>query len=331
MKFLTYNHTRSQKPIKLPSPGSGPERCHVFDEQSVGAVNAALAARRPLLVRGEPGVGKTQLAEAVARQLQRAFYPFTVDSRTEARDVLWRFDAVMRLAHAQLCATLYRDQDAAAIERELAVTHFVYPGPLWWAFDAESARKASGGRPPPGPADNARRSRNGWVVLIDEIDKAESDVPNGLLEALGAGQFTPEGYEQPITMQGIAPLIVLTTNEERVLPDAFLRRCLVLHLALPQDDEGLMSHLEQRGKAHFGTQTTPEVLREAARQLVEDRRYAAQAQLSPLPGQAEYLDLLRAVIEQAPHDLARQKTLLSLVARFTLRKHPAMLRSEVSL
>lgn len=324
MKFLTHNPKRPIT-ITLPSPEGSPKRCHVFDEPSIGAVNAALAARRPLLVRGEPGVGKTQLAEAVAAQLRRAFYPFTVDSRTEARDLLWRFDAVMRLAQAQLCATLH--MDAQEVERKLAVTNFVSPGPLWWAFDADSARNASGGRPPPGPADNAKRYKNGCVVLIDEIDKAESDVPNGLLEALGAGQFTPEGFEQPITMQGsIPPLILLTTNEERVLPDAFLRRCLVLHLALPQDDEELMNHLQKRGTAHFGTQTTPKVLREAARQLVEDRRAAAQAQLSPLPGQAEYLDLVRAVIEQAPKDVAKQQALLALVARFALRKHPDMVR-----
>jgi MoxR-like ATPase len=297
---------------------------HVFDELSIGAVNAALAARRPLLVRGEPGVGKTQLAEAAAAKLQRAFYPFTVDSRTEARDVLWRFDAVMRLAHAQLCAVLHKD--APTVERELAVTNFVSPGPLWWAFDATSARQASHGRPPPGPASNVRRQKNGWVVLIDEIDKAESDVPNGLLEALGAGQFLPEGYEQPVTITGVPPLIILTTNEERVLPDAFLRRCLVLHLALPQDDAALMAHLQQRGQAHFGRHTSADVLREAARQLVEDRRHAEQAQLSPLPGQAEYLDMLRAVMELAPQDIAHQTALLASVARFTLRKHPDMVR-----
>jgi MoxR-like ATPase len=224
MKFLT--PPRNNVAITLPSPPGTPERVHAFDKRSVGAVNAALAAQRPLLVRGETGVGKTQLAEAVAARLQRAFYPFTVDARTESRDLLWRFDAVMRLAQAQLCAVLYRD-DAESVKRELAVTNFVHPGPLWWAFDAASAQAANSGRPPPGPKENARRMKNGWVVLIDEIDKAESDVPNGLLEALGAGQFTPEGYEQAVTITGVPPLIIITTNEERVLPDAFVRRCLV--------------------------------------------------------------------------------------------------------
>ncbi len=204
MQFLSYDPHRPMT-VKLPSHSGLPVRVHTFDEPSIGAINAALAAQRPLLVRGEPGVGKTQLAEAVAAKLRRAFYPFTVDSRTEARDVLWRFDAVMRLAQAQLCAALH--QDAPAVERALAITNFVYPGPLWWAFDAKSAGQASGGRPPPGPADNARRQKNGWVVLIDEIDKAESDVPNGLLEALGAGQFTPEGFAQAVSISGIPPLV----------------------------------------------------------------------------------------------------------------------------
>jgi MoxR-like ATPase len=321
MNFLP--HTRnSTYVVKLPHPAGTPERFHAFDEQSIGAVNAALAAQRPLLVRGEPGVGKTQLAEAVATKLRRAFYPFTVDARMESRDLMWRFDAVMRLAHAQLCAALPKDEQT--IERELAITNFVQPGPLWWAFDAESAQNASGGRPPPGPQENKTRQKNGWVVLIDEIDKAESDVPNGLLEALGAGQFTPFGYDQAVTIRGIPPLIMITTNEERVLPDAFLRRCLVLHLALPRENDALIAHLQERGRAHFGSQTTDEVLREAARQLVADRRYAEQEQLSPLPGQAEYLDLVRAVIGLAQGDVDKQKALLASAARFTLRKHPEM-------
>ena len=313
----------------LPRQEGTPERCHEFDETSLLAVNAALAAQRPLLVRGEPGVGKTQLAEAVATELQRAFYSFTVDARTESRDLLWRYDAVMRLAQAQLYAALHR-QDAPEIEHELAVQNFVRPGPLWWAFDSKSAEAACGDDVSPLRIyDNAARRDNGWVVLIDEIDKAESDVPNGLLEALGAGHFTPFGYEEPVTVRGVAPLIILTTNEERVLPDAFIRRCLVLHLALPQRDDAMMAFLQQRGRAHFGQHTTDDVLHEAARQLVADRRAAEAAQLSPLPGQAEYLDLVRAVIGLAPGDEEAQYHLLASIARFTLNKHAIRYSDEM--
>jgi MoxR-like ATPase len=116
MNFLPSN--RSNYVVQLSVSESLPKRVHAFDERSIGAVNAALAAQRPLLVRGEPGVGKTQLAEAVATKLRRAFYPFTVDARTESRDLLWRFDAVMRLAQAQLCAVLHKDEKS--IERDLA-------------------------------------------------------------------------------------------------------------------------------------------------------------------------------------------------------------------
>lgn len=319
MKFLAI---KKDHETRLPSRPGLPERVHKFDELSIGAVNAAIAAQRPLLVRGEPGVGKTQLAEAVAEELQRAFSSYTVDSRTESRDLLWRFDAVMRLAEAQLYATLGKKD----VTNDLAIQKFVFPGPLWWAFNTKSAQAVSRDATPLNQGKNRDRYPNGWVVLIDEIDKAESDVPNGLLEVLGAGQFTPLGHD-PISIpaEGVAPLILITTNEERVLPDAFIRRCLVLHLALPEKDAELIEHLKQRGRAHFGKATSGTVLEEAAQMLVADRRVARKEQLRPLPGQAEYLDLVRAVIELADGDMERQKDLIEDVARFTLKKHPTML------
>jgi MoxR-like ATPase len=320
MKFLSSR--RAGCVLMLPGRQGLPKRFHKFDEESIYAVNTALAAQRPLLVRGEPGVGKTQLAEAVAAELQRAFYAFTVDARTESRDLLWRFDAVMRLAQAQLCATL--NKNPKDIERELAIQNFVHPGPLWWAFDAEGAQQANPSATLLALGKNRDWQKNGWVVLIDEIDKAESDVPNGLLEALGAGQFTPLGREQPISITGEMPLIIITTNEERILPDAFIRRCVVLQITLPNNADELIAHLKQRGLAHFDKETTDNVLEKAAQQLVADRTFADEHQLRPLPGQAEYLDLVRAVVNLAPKDFLKQHQLLDIAARFTLKKHPAM-------
>jgi MoxR-like ATPase len=110
---------------------------HVFDIKRIAAVNGALAAGRPLLVRGEPGVGKTQLAAAVAAQLQRPLVSFTVNSRTESTDLLWRFDAVRRLAEAQICGV--RQLTEVEARDRLAEWKFVEPGPLWWGFDWHGA------------------------------------------------------------------------------------------------------------------------------------------------------------------------------------------------
>ena len=145
-----------EKRISLVERGEIPEQYHVFDRESAQAIRAALASRRPLLVRGEPGVGKTQLAAAAAKVLKRPLVARVVDSRTESRDLLWTFDAVMRLADAQAASSFlpargrsesgpgessaqqpsFTKQD---IRKALDVADYVRPGPLWWAFDWESA------------------------------------------------------------------------------------------------------------------------------------------------------------------------------------------------
>ena len=251
--------------ISLVERGEIPEQYHVFDRDSAQAIRAALASRRPLLVRGEPGVGKTQLAAAAAKVLKRPLVARVVDSRTESRDLLWTFDAVMRLADAQAASSFlpargrsgsgpgesstqqpsFTKQD---IRRALDVADYVRPGPLWWAFDWDSAlyQSTRSGTTPPAHV-KEDDPKNGRVVLIDEIDKADTDVPNGLLEALGAGQFTPQGRIEPVRIIEPFPLVVITTNEERVLPAAFVRRCFVLHLGLPMKQEALIEFLIARG------------------------------------------------------------------------------------
>jgi MoxR-like ATPase len=326
--------------VKLAPTGDMPEAVHQFEPRQIRAINAALAARRPLLVRGEPGIGKSQLARAAAKGLGRAFIPYTVDARTESRDLLWHFDAVARLAKAQLMGAMWRacDPDAsnqaslsagnkdktepASVLEPLAIQHFLHPRALWWAFDWNDALAQAEriGIPAP-PQPDGGDPTNGCLVLIDEIDKAEADVPNGLLEALGAGCFNPEGRADPVKAKGDAPLVVITTNEERALPDAFVRRCLVLHLRLPSDPKRLAERLIARGRAHFGRRVSADVLQCAADLLIADREIARENHWLPLPGQAEYLDLVRAVITRERTAKA-QKSLMDAVAEFVLKKHP---------
>lgn len=143
------------------------------------------------------------------------------------------------------------------------------------------------------------------MILIDEIDKADSALPNGLLEILGDGLFQPEFFEEKISLEGIGPLVVITSNNERALPDPFIRRCVVVELTLPplrpdsseQPDPGdaLKRHLVKIGTHHFPDGClTSSVLNEAADLLIQERLAAMKAQQTRLPGQAEYIDLLRA-------------------------------------
>jgi MoxR-like ATPase len=309
--------------IELISAGNRPEQYHQFEPESALAIRAALAARRPLLVRGKPGVGKTQLAEAAAKELGRPLLRRVVDSRTEARDLLWEFDAVMRLAEAQISSAL---STVPEIRKRLSVRRFLRPGPLWWAFDWESALKqARQSRSPVPTLDPGADPANGSVVLIDEIDKADTDVPNGLLEALGSSEFTPLGSKRAIKVTGEPPLVIITTNEERVLPNAFVRRCLVLRLRLPDEDDKLIEFLENRARIHFPSQAESgkydRLFHDAAVMLARDRATARQQFVEPWPGQAEYLDLLRAVLHLQPDEVENHQAILDSLATFTFKKH----------
>lgn len=308
--------------VEFLSETNSADRVHLLDAAAIHAVNAALAAGRPLLVRGEPGIGKSQLARAAARKLGRALVTHVIDSHTESRDLMWTFDAIKRLADAQIAGALRKEVDAA--EAKLAVANYLHPGPLWWAFhwdDAlRQAEKVGAGKP---AQQDGGEWTNGVVVLLDEIDKAETEVPNGLLEALGAREFTPLGRCEPVRAQGHPPLVIITTNEERSLPDAFLRRCMVLFLSLPEEDTALIAFLKERGAVHF-PDTEELVIHKAAEMLVADRHAAKEAQIRPYPGQAEYLDLLRAVTTLEPGNTKRQEELLEIVRPYTLRKQSGL-------
>lgn len=304
--------------FSLPRHADWPATVHVFDERSIEAINAAIAARRPLLVRGEPGTGKSQLARAAAVGLERALVTFTVDSQTESRDLLYTVDHVRRLADAQLVGHLPQ-AEAGDVREKLDEIHYTQPGPLWWAFSWESATERAGTRGAPWTPPGWHEGK-GLVLLIDEIDKADPAVPNGLLEALGHSRFrVPSGDYVEASAEAVAPLVVITTNEERVLPDAFLRRCLVLQLRWPERDDELLAAFIARGKAHFG-RLSKDVLEKAARLVLEDRREVARRRLCP-PGGAEYLDLLKVVHERWPGQKAEQLEALDRLREFALQKH----------
>ena len=223
-------------PIPLEPQGSWPKSVHRFDTRSSNALNAALAAQRPLLVRGNPGTGKSQLARAAAQHLGRLFVTEVVHARAESQDLQYHFDAVGRLGEAQALGAACRtgEKGKVTIKDCLEPKRFLAPGALWWVFNWETAWEQSEftrfkhRRPEKPPGWEAAK---GSVLLIDEIDKADADLPNGLLETLGNGGFMVPYFDDPVCMHQAAtpPLVVITTNEERELPDAFLRRCLVLH------------------------------------------------------------------------------------------------------
>ena len=202
--------------------------------------------------------------------------------------------------------------------------NYLSPGALWWVFDWESARqqhKRSGGQTGQPVVPKGWTPSNGSVLLIDEIDKAEADLPNGLLETLGNGAFSVPWLDQPVTAQPDmpTPLVVITTNEERELPAAFVRRCLVLNLSLPERQTEFIELLVARGRYHFKELCAAEVYHEAAQQLWDDRSNATDG--AGRSGQAEYVDMLRVVAALEP-DHSKQVELLYKIRDFALKKRP---------
>jgi MoxR-like ATPase len=184
-------------------------------KELIDAVNLAIFLERPLLLEGEPGGGKTELARAVAYDLDLDYYYYCVKSTSKAQDLLYQFDIIGRLRDAQLAAT--HQFNAEEIEKIRDPKEYRELGVLGKAF----------------------RSRKPSVILIDEIDKADIDFPNDLLQELEKRRFYIKETNEHIpykTKPGTIPLIFITSNAERKLPDAFLRRCLYQYVSFPEKE-----------------------------------------------------------------------------------------------
>ena len=279
---------------------------HQWSAREIDALTLALAAGRPLLVRGEPGTGKTQLAYAAAQAMGWALQAMAVNARTEPQDLVYRFDAVQRLA------------DAQSASHVLDETRYWEPGPLWKACAWEHARQYGVWRA------EAVSQPMGHVVLIDEVDKADADLPNSLLELLGQRRLEIAALGKAFDLAPDSqPLVIFTTNDERQLPPAFVRRCVVLNQSAGSD---YTAWLCQRGEAHFGKQAPagrpqlpPDLMRAAAERLALDRQRALGANAQK-PGLAEFIDLLSALHELAPQDAAQQWALLRKLNAYAFLK-----------
>ncbi len=281
---------------------------HIFNEDDCYALWAAYAAGRPLLVRGKSGTGKSQMAKAIAHQLGWAFVSEVIRGNTELSDLHWNFDAIGRLGEAQAMSKAECDL------KELKAEKFLSPSAFWWAYQWETAKAQYDQchtklRAEP---ENNNAHENGVVLLIDEIDKAEPDLPNGLLETLGNYQFTVPYINQTIKANPEKVLVIITTNEERELPTAFVRRCFVHTLKMEEDE----LWLKQRGELHFGDKIAESVYVDAAKLLLDDRKLYKRYP----PGLAEYIDLLSAL---GKLELDDQQQRLAKIKDYALKKELA--------
>lgn len=245
------------------------------------AVNAAIALERPLLVKGEPGTGKTELARQVATSLGLPMLEWAVKSTTRAQQGLYEYDAVSRLRDSQLGDPRVED-----------VSNYIRKGKLWQAFDADGK----------------------VVLLIDEIDKADIEFPNDLLQELDKMEFFV--YETGETIKAKQrPIVIITSNNEKELPDAFLRRCFFHYISFPDTET-----MKQIVDVHFpGIKSA--LLTEALTQFYEIRETPG---LKKKPSTSEVLDWLKLLLAEdlSPEDIRRDgKNALP-------RLHGALLKNE---
>ncbi|MGB0497961.1 MAG: AAA family ATPase [Rubricella sp.] len=231
------------------------------------AVNAAIALERPLLVKGEPGTGKTELARQVSGALGLRMIEWSIKSTTRAQQGLYEYDAVSRLRDSQLGDPRVED-----------VGNYIRRGKLWEAFTADEK----------------------VVLLIDEIDKADIEFPNDLLQELDRMEF--HVYETGETVRARhRPIVIITSNNEKELPDAFLRRCFFHYIRFP-DAETLARIVEVH---HPGVKQA--LLREALTQFFEIRETPG---LKKKPSTSEVIDWIRLLLaeDMDPSDLRREGT-----------------------
>jgi MoxR-like ATPase len=312
--FLPWKNQPRAAGVLVPGPDDRSGAVYLHDPLLQLAAETAIVTQRPLLIRGEPGSGKSSFAPFAARNLGWRYYELTVTGRTEARDLLWRFDALARLRDANV-----HDSDMSIEPRR-----YVTPGVLWWAFNRKEAVKLSAERraliaksaadaahgDEPFAEINATRDPERAVVLLDEIDKADPNVPNDLLEVLGLNRFTVDELALPVRREIPAPapdpispdyfgslLIIVTTNQERDLPAAFLRRCVVYTIQEPKKEEEQIARLKAIAELHMiawirqhpqGGDLSGRVAAKCCQLRQESRRRMWRG-----PSTAEFLDALR--------------------------------------
>jgi MoxR-like ATPase len=238
---------------------------YVATDDLMMAVNAAVTLERPILIKGEPGTGKTQLALEVSRALQRPLFEWHIKSTTKAQQGLYDYDAVARLRDSQLGDDRVHD-----------IANYIVRGKIWEAF-------ASDVQP---------------VLLIDEIDKADIEFPNDLLQELDRMEFFVYETKELVTAQH-RPIIIITSNNEKELPDAFLRRCFFHYIRFPDQDT-----MKQIVDVHFpGLKKS--LLREALNAFYKVRDVAG---LKKKPSTSELLDWIKLLLsEDIPPEALRME------------------------